>query len=113
MGHMVPHGESRLVAADDPSTGTHDVVARPAWWCQNGTMRRMNLRDVPDDVYAVLAEAAAAQHQSLSAYVVQRLGEMARVARIGDYLDSYAPPRDSGVTLEDATAAVRETREAS
>lgn len=76
-------------------------------------MRRMNLRDVPDDVYAALAEAAAAQRQSLSAYVVQQLSELARVARIGDYVASYDPPRGSGLTLEDATAAVRETREAS
>ena len=76
-------------------------------------MKRMNLRDVPDDVYAALAEAAAASRQSLSAYVVDRLTEVAQVARIADYLAAYQPPQDSGVTLEDAAAAVREVREAS
>src|SRR5699024_378899 len=37
-------------------------------WCQNGTMKRMNLRDVPDDVYAALVRAAEANRQSLSAF---------------------------------------------
>ena len=41
-------------------------------------MRRMNLRDVPDDVYATLADAATASRQSLNAYVVDRLTEVAQ-----------------------------------
>lgn len=76
-------------------------------------MKRMNLRDVPDDVYAALAEAAAANRQSLSAYVVDRLAEAAQVARFGAYLSEYRPSGDGNVTLEDAVAAVREVREAS
>lgn len=76
-------------------------------------MKRMNLRDVPDEVYVTLVEAATARRQSLSAYVVDRLTEVAHAARVADYLASYQPPRDSGVTLEDATAAVREVRQAS
>lgn len=73
----------------------------------------MNLRDVPDDVYEVLAEAAQTNRQSLSAFVVERLTEVARVAKLDDYIASYQPPEGSGVTLEDATAAVREVRAAS
>lgn len=76
-------------------------------------MRRMNLRDVPDDVYVTLAEAATASHQSLNAFVVARLTEVALAAQSTDFLASYHPPRDSGVTLEDAAAAVRAVREAS
>lgn len=76
-------------------------------------MRRMNLRDVPDDVYEALAASAAAHRQSLSAFVVERLTEVARVAKLDDYVASYQPPAGSGVTLEDAAAAVREVREAS
>lgn len=76
-------------------------------------MKRMNLRDVPDEVYAALAEAAEANRQSLSAFVVDRLTEVAQVARLGDYVASYAPPRGSGITVEDAVAAVRDVREAS
>lgn len=76
-------------------------------------MKRMNLRDVPDDVYAALAGAAAANRQSLSAFVVDRLTEVAQVTRLDDYIASYQPPEGGGVTIEDATAAVREVREAS
>ena len=81
--------------------------------CQTGTMRRMNLRDVPDDVYTALAEAAEANRQSLSAFVVDRLTEVARVARLGDYVGAYTPPAGTGISLEDAANAVREVREAS
>jgi hypothetical protein len=76
-------------------------------------MKRMNLRDVPDDVYAELAEAAAENRQSLNAYVVDQLTELARVVRVREYVTSYTPPTGSRVTLEDAVAAVREVREAS
>jgi hypothetical protein len=76
-------------------------------------MKRMNLRDVPEDVYAALAEAAEANRQSLSAFVVERLTEIARVARLGDYIASYQPPERSGVTIDDAAGAVREVRRAS
>jgi hypothetical protein len=76
-------------------------------------MKRMNLRDVPDDVYTALAEAAETNRQSLSAFVVDRLTEVAQIARLGDYLASYTPPSGSGISLEDAADAVREVREAS
>lgn len=73
----------------------------------------MNLRDVPDDVYQALAGAAEANRQSLSAFVVERLIEVAQVTKLDDYVASYQPPTGSGVTIEDAAAAVREVREAS
>lgn len=76
-------------------------------------MKRMNLRDVPDDVYSALAKAAEARRQSLSAFVVERLTEVSQVTQLDDYLASYQPPERSGVTLEDAVAAVREVRESS
>ena len=76
-------------------------------------MKRMNLRDVPDDVYTALSDAASANRQSLSAYVVDRLTEVAQVARLGNYVRAYEPVNGSGVSLMDAVAAVREVREAS
>lgn len=81
--------------------------------CHNGTMRRMNLRDVPDEVYAALAEAAAANRQSLSAFVVDRLAEAAEVTRMNDYVATYGHPQGSGVTIEESVAAVRQVRETS
>lgn len=76
-------------------------------------MKRVNLRDVPDEVYAALAHAAEANRQSLNAFVVDRLTEVAQVARLAGYVASYVPPQGTGVTLDDAAAAVREVREAS
>lgn len=76
-------------------------------------MKRMNLRDVPDEVYAALAHSAETSHQSLNAFVVDRLVELVQVLSIADYLASYQPPTGTGVTLDDAVAAVREIREAS
>ncbi len=76
-------------------------------------MKRMNLRDVPDDVYAALARAAASHRQSLSSFVVERLTEVAQVTGLDDYVASYQPPVRTGVSLEDTSAAVREIREAS
>ncbi len=75
-------------------------------------MKRMNLRDVPDDVYSTLAEAAATNRQSLSAYVVDRLTEAAQVARMSGYLATYEPAGATGVSIDDAVDAVREVREA-
>ena len=73
----------------------------------------MNLREVPDDGYSALAQAAAASRQSLSAYVVDRLTEAAQTARLTDYLVTYQPAGATGVTIDDAVDAVREVREAS
>jgi hypothetical protein len=73
----------------------------------------MNLRDVPDDIYAVLVQAAEQSRQSLSAFVVDRLTEVVKVLSVTDYVESYAPPRRTGISLDDAVKAVREAREAS
>jgi len=64
-------------------------------------------------VYMALARAAEANRQSLSAFVVDRLTEVAQVTQLDDYVASYQPPQGSGVSIEDATAAVRQVREAS
>ena len=88
------------------------TVAPRASWCHTGTMKRMNLREVPDDVYAALVSAAEDSRQSLSAFVVDRLSEVARAVRVADYVAAYPAPRGTGVTTDDAVSAVREIREA-
>ena len=81
--------------------------------CQNATMQRINLRDVPDDVYETLVQAAKGQRQSLNAFVVSELVELADAIRRGAYIESFPAPSGTGVTIEDAVAAVRAVREAS
>ncbi|MEQ7125514.1 hypothetical protein ABN034_13455 [Actinopolymorpha sp. B11F2] len=72
----------------------------------------MNLRDVPDDVYARLSRGAEISHQSLNAFVVERLVELARTLDLADYAATYGPPHGTGISLDDAVAAVRDVREA-
>ena len=91
----------------------HATLRSHLSWCHNGTMRRMNLRDVPDDVYEALAQAAERNRQSLSGFVVERLTEAAHVLAVSEYLESYVPPRGTGVSVEDAVSAVNESRRAS
>ena len=76
-------------------------------------MKRMNLRDVPDDVYAHLAEAAEARRQSLSAFVVDQLTDVVKMMDAADYLDGYLPPPESTISAEQATDAVVAVRQAS
>jgi hypothetical protein len=52
----------------------------------------MNLRDVPDDIYATLVEGAEASRQSLNAFVVDRLSEIAEVLSIAGYVRSTPGP---------------------
>src|SRR4051794_33433077 len=50
--------------------------------------------------------------KSLSAFVVDRLCEVAQAVRVADYVATCPEPRWTGVATDDAVAAVREVREA-
>ena len=63
---------------------------------------------MPDDVYAALVAAAERSRQSLSAFVVDRLSEVAQAVGVADYVVNYPAPRGTGVTADEAVAAVRE-----
>ncbi|GAB3871223.1 hypothetical protein ACFQ1S_34515 [Kibdelosporangium lantanae] len=73
-------------------------------------MARIDLPDVPDDVHATLAAGAEAAGQPLAAFVVDRLVEITRPGTLADYLATYQPS-DTGLTIEDAVAAVRQGRD--
>lgn len=73
---------------------------------------RIDIPDVPDDVHAALAAGAAAAGQWLAAFVVDRLIEITHptTTTIADHVATYQPP-DTGLTIEDAVAAVRRGRD--
>ncbi len=75
-------------------------------------MKRLNLRDVPDDVYQTLVDAAEASGRSLNSFVVDRLRETVELLRLPGYVDSYLPPSNTGISLEEAAAAIRAVRDA-
>lgn len=85
-----------------------DTTAR---WRHNGTMKRINLRDVPDETYKTLAECAQANRQSLNAFIVGQLEDIVKSANLAAYLELYEAPSDTGISIEDAVAAVRTARE--
>lgn len=76
-------------------------------------MKRMNLRDVPEEVYAALFEAAEDNRQSLNSFVVDRLAEVARTVGVAAYVSNYSKPSGTAVSIEEAVRAVREVREVS
>ncbi|MBQ0987247.1 hypothetical protein KBZ10_22545 [Streptomyces sp. F63] len=74
-------------------------------------MKRINLRDVPDETYQTLVRCAEANRQSLNAFVVDQLEDLAKTANLTTFLDLYEPPAGTGISIEDAVDAVRAARE--
>jgi antitoxin FitA len=73
----------------------------------------LTLRGLPAGVRAKLAARARARHQSLNAYLVDVLAREADTPTMSEALaDIEAIRRPTGLTGEDAVAAVREAREA-
>ncbi|HCA85883.1 MAG TPA: hypothetical protein DEQ61_10525 [Streptomyces sp.] len=73
-------------------------------------MKRINLRDVPDETYKRLVDCAEANRQSLNAFVVDRLEEVTKTANLTAYLALYEPPAGTGISVEDAVAALHAGR---
>jgi len=72
----------------------------------------LTLRGIPARVRAMLAARAKARHQSLNAYLIDVLTREADTATMSEVLaDVEAIRRPTGLTGNDAVAAVQEARE--
>ena len=72
----------------------------------------LTLRGIPARVRAMLAARAKARHQSLNAYLIDVLTREADTPTMSEVLaDVEAIRRPTGLTGNDAVAAVREARE--
>ncbi len=72
----------------------------------------LTLRAIPARVRATLAARARARHQSLNAYLVEVLTREADTPTMSEVLtDIEAIRRPTGLTGDDAVAAVREARD--
>ena len=72
----------------------------------------LTLRGIPARVRATLASRAKARRQSLNAYLIDVLAREADTPTMSEVLaDVEAIRRPTGLTGEDAVAAVREARE--
>ncbi len=76
------------------------------------TTSNLTLRAIPARVRATLAARAKARHQSINAYLIDVLTREADTPTMSEVLaDVEAIRRPTGLTGEDAVAAVREARD--
>jgi antitoxin FitA len=82
-------------------------------WVYVGCMpKSIQIRDVPDDVHAVLRARAAAVGLSLSEYMLREATRIAERPPLADVLE-WATEREWGVPAGSAVAALRELRDES
>lgn len=72
--------------------------------------KSIQIRDVPDDVHAVLRTRAAAVGLSLSTYMLREAERIAERPPLADVL-AWASEREWGVPAGEAVAALRELRD--
>lgn len=73
-------------------------------------MPSVQIKNVPDDVHAVLRQRAAAAHQSLQEYLRSRLITEAGQPTVEEILDRAAGRPSGSVPLKAAVARVRSDR---
>ena len=76
----------------------------------NGAMPSVQIKDVPEDVHAVLRQRAAAAHQSLQEYLRSRLIAEASRPTIDEILDRASGRAGGSVPLKSAVTTVRNER---
>ena len=73
-------------------------------------MPSVQIKDVPEEVHAVLRRRAAEAHQSLQEYLRTRLIEEASRPTLNEVLDRAGGRSGGTLTFKAATRAVREDR---
>ena len=76
-------------------------------------MRSIQIKHVPDRTHAVLRQRAAAAHQSLQEYLLQKLINDAASQTVDEVLDSLNNQSGGSVTFAEAAEAVRAYRDRS
>lgn len=74
-------------------------------------MPSVQIKDVPDEVHAVLRRRAAAAHQSLQEYLKGRLIEEARTPTLEEVLDRSVSRAGGRLTFSESASAVRADRD--
>lgn len=71
----------------------------------------IQIRDVPDDVHAVLIEQAEAAGMSLSRFALRELEQRSRVGRNAEILAGLRALPPTGISAEEIVADIRAERE--
>jgi antitoxin FitA len=78
---------------------------------QNGAMPSVQIKDVPEDVHAVLRRRAAAAGQSLQEYLLGRLVDEASRPTLDEVLDRAGRRAGGSLPLAAAVDAIRSERD--
>ncbi len=81
-------------------------------WRYLGVVPSIQVKDVPDDVHAVLRRRAAAAGQSLQEYLLARLRDDAQTPTIDEVLERIEHRSGGKLGLRAAARAVRADRDA-
>lgn len=73
-------------------------------------MPSVQIKDVPDEIHAVLRQRAAAAHQSLQEYLLGRLIDEASEPTLEELLDRAGGRSGGKVPIKAAVAALRDER---
>lgn len=79
-------------------------------WRHNGAMPSVQIKNVPDDIHAVLRQRAAAAHQSLQEYLRSRLIAEASRPSIDEVLERASGRSGGSVPLKAAVSTVQNDR---
>jgi hypothetical protein len=74
-------------------------------------MRSVQVKDVPEDVHAILRQRAAAAGKSLQEYLLARLVEEARTPTLDEVLDRAGGRAGGRAPFKAAAKAIRAERE--
>jgi plasmid stability protein len=86
------------------------MVALWRQWRQNGAMTSIQIKDVPEEVHAVLRRRAAAAHQSLQEYLRRWLIEETSRPTMDEVLERAGGRSGGSVPLKTAVATLRDER---
>ncbi|MFT4034725.1 MAG: hypothetical protein QM679_04010 [Patulibacter sp.] len=90
---------------------TPRALAFLMFWRQNGAMPSVQIKDVPDATHRVLKMRAAASHQSLQEYLLERLIDEASRPTVDEVLTRAGGRAGGSISLADAVADVRRDRD--
>ena len=86
------------------------MIALRRLWRHYGAVPSVQIKDVPDDIHAVLRQRAAAAHQSLQEYLRSRLIAEASRPTLEEILDRAGGRSGGSVPLESAVSKLRDDR---
>lgn len=79
--------------------------------CKHRSMATLYIRDVPDNVAAILRDRAAAVGMSLSAYAAEQLSQVAATPSNAEIIERLRRrDRSEGPTTDEILVALNETR---